>query len=164
MNITAEEVEAQLKEQESFLSEMGHLLDTKIAEADLSHLDSRTRNKILHLELLKKQSRELIDLQNSGASYNIEEALILKHAKQEDDFISKINLTLNSTENDIIKIQAKKYITVKEFSEIYNIQKTSQQNYRARLNDPLPYHQKVEGGKIVYVVEEVEKWFDNQHR
>ena len=164
MNITAEEAEAQLKEQESFLSEMGHLLDSDTTEADLSHLDSRTRNKILHLELLEKQSRELIDLQNSGASYNREETLRLKHAKQEDEFILEINSALNSIENDIIKIQAKKYITVKEFSEIYNIQKTSQQNYRARLNDPLPYHQKVEGGKIVYVVEEVEKWFDNQHR
>lgn len=62
------------------------------------------------------------------------------------------------------KIQVKKNITVKEFSEIYNISKTSQQNYRGRLHDPLPYHQKVEGGKIVYVVDEVEKWFQNQHK
>ena len=54
--------------------------------------------------------------------------------------------------------------TVKEFAKIYDISKTSQQNYRTRLQDPLPYHQKVEGGKITYVVDEVEKWFENQHQ
>jgi len=67
-------------------------------------------------------------------------------------------------EKEMAKIQAKKYITVKDFSEIYNISKTSQQNYRERLNDPLPYHQKVEKGKIVYVVKEIEQWFENQHK
>ena len=67
-------------------------------------------------------------------------------------------------EQQMKKIQSKKNITVKEFSEIYNVSKTSQQNYRGRIHDKLPYHQKVEGGKIVYVVEEVEKWFENQHK
>ena len=62
------------------------------------------------------------------------------------------------------KIQAKKYITIKEFNEIYNISVSSQQQFRGRLNDPLPYHQKVLRGKVVYVVEEVEKWFENQHK
>ncbi len=58
-------------------------------------------------------------------------------------------------EQQMKKIQVKKYITVKEFAEIYNISKTSQQNYRGNLKDPLPCHQKVSKGKIVYVVEEV---------
>lgn len=61
-------------------------------------------------------------------------------------------------------IQQKKYITVKEFEIIYNISRTSQQNLRARLHDSLPYHQKVFGGKIVYVVTEVENWFENQYK
>jgi hypothetical protein len=65
---------------------------------------------------------------------------------------------------EIAVMQAKRIITVKEFAEIYSISKTSQQNYRARLHDPLPHHQKVEGGKITYVVDEVEKWFENQHK
>ena len=67
-------------------------------------------------------------------------------------------------EKAMAKMQAKKNITVKEFAEIYNISKTTQQNLRGRLYDPLPHHQKVAGGKIVYVVEEVEKWFENQHK
>ncbi|MEN4046591.1 hypothetical protein [Sulfurimonas sp. NWX367] len=67
-------------------------------------------------------------------------------------------------EKHMIKIQSKKNISVKEFTEIYNVSKTAQQNYRGRHNNPLPYHQKVEGGKIIYNVEEVERWFENQHK
>ena len=62
------------------------------------------------------------------------------------------------------KIQSKKFISVKEFSDKYGVGKTSQQDYRGRLRDPLPHHQKVRGGKITYIVEEVEQWFENQHK
>ena len=62
------------------------------------------------------------------------------------------------------KIQAKKYITVKEFAEIYNVSISSQQNYRGRLYDPLPYHQKVRAGNIIYTVVEIEVWLKNQYR
>ena len=62
------------------------------------------------------------------------------------------------------KIQSKKYITVKEFSEIYNVSISSQQNYRGRIYDPLPYHQKVFRGNITYIVSEIEKWLENQYK
>lgn len=74
------------------------------------------------------------------------------------------NQQLVNMEEQIRKIQAKKYISVKEFTEIYGDSKKSQEGLRGRLNDPLPYRQKVEGGKITYVVEEVEKWLINQHK
>lgn len=67
-------------------------------------------------------------------------------------------------EEKIIEIQSKKNITVREFEKIYNISISSQRDYRCRIKDPLPFHQKVKKGKIVYVVEEVEKWFENQHK
>lgn len=67
-------------------------------------------------------------------------------------------------EKNMAKLHGKKYLSVKEFEEKYNMSKSSQQQYRSRLYDPLPYHQKVEGGKIVYIVDEVEKWFENQHK
>jgi ABC-type transporter lipoprotein component MlaA len=67
-------------------------------------------------------------------------------------------------EKHMKKIHSKKYITVQEMIEIYNISKTSQQNYRGRRNDPLPYHQKVQRGNITYIVEEVEEWLENQHK
>ncbi len=65
---------------------------------------------------------------------------------------------------DIEFAQKKKYITTKEFAEIYNMSSKIQYNRRGRLHNPLPYHQGVKDGKIVYVVEEVEKWFDNEHK
>ena len=71
---------------------------------------------------------------------------------------------INKLEEEIKLIQNKKYITVKEFEKMFNISSSSQRDYRSRLKNPLPYHQKVEGGKIVYVVDEVEKWFSNQHK
>ena len=67
-------------------------------------------------------------------------------------------------EKEMARIQAKRIISVKEFIEIYGDSKKTQENLRGRLNDPLAYRQKVEGGKISYVVEEVEKWLENQHR
>jgi len=68
--------------------------------------------------------------------------------------IVKLNLLLPYLERDkeviaidqqIKKIQAKNNITVKEFTEIYNISTSSQRDYRSRLQDSLPYHQKVAG-------------------
>ena len=67
-------------------------------------------------------------------------------------------------EKKMALIHSKQFLSVKEFSEKYNISKTSQQNYRSRIHDPLPYHQKVEGGKITYIVKEVENWLENQHK
>lgn len=67
-------------------------------------------------------------------------------------------------EEKMKEIQVKKYITVDEFEKMFNISKSSQRDYRSRLKNPLPYHQKIEKGKIVYVVSEVEKWFSNQYK
>ncbi len=91
--------------------------------------------------------------------YDIPLVKLNKLLKQEERYKEILEI-----EKQMIKIQSKKNISVKEFAEIYNVSKTSQQNYRGRLDNPLPYHQKVEGGKIIYNVEEVEKWFENQHR
>jgi hypothetical protein len=91
-----------------------------------------------------------------------------KSANLEDsvDYLKRSleSLLKQQSSQEMTKIQSKKYITVKEFSEIYSISKTSQQNYRGRIHDPLPYHQKVEGGKISYIVEEVKNWLENQHK
>ena len=127
-------------------------------------------------------------MMNDSASRSfIEEAMIeLGYKKEEnedtilEEFISdfdrplvKLNNLLNTKERNqkvieieqqLARLNAKKILTVKEFNDKYNIGKTSQQNYRQRLRDPLPYHQKVEGGKITYNVEEVERWLENQYK
>jgi len=91
--------------------------------------------------------------------YDIPLVKLNKLLKQEERYKEILEI-----EKQMIKIQSKKNISVKEFAEIYNVSKTSQQNYRGRIHNPLPYHQKVEGGKITYNVEEVEQWFDNQYK
>ena len=65
---------------------------------------------------------------------------------------------------EIEKLQVKKYISVKELTILHKMSKTSQQNYRERIHDPLPYHQKVAGGNITYIVKEIEQWLENQHK
>ncbi|MDO9208736.1 MAG: hypothetical protein Q7T91_10850 [Sulfuricurvum sp.] len=67
-------------------------------------------------------------------------------------------------EKNMAKLHSKKNLTVKEFEEKYNMSKSSQTQYRSRLRDPLPYHQKVQGGNITYAVEEVERWLENQDK
>lgn len=67
-------------------------------------------------------------------------------------------------QKQMAKIQSKKIISVREFTDIYGDSKTTQQNYRGRMHDPLPYEQKVEGGKVTYIVEKVEQWKANQYK
>ena len=67
-------------------------------------------------------------------------------------------------EQQMKKIQVKKYITTDEMKEIYNISISSQKDYRGRLNDPLPFTQKKFRGKIIYVVEDIEKWLKSQNK
>lgn len=112
---------------------------------------------------------------------NVELDERIKEAQEIFNFVSKKNTNLMIELNNLLdkedknievlkleermkEIQVKKFITVKEFEKIYNISSSSQKGLRGRLNDPIPYHQKVQGGKIVYVVEEVEKWFENQYK
>ena len=97
--------------------------------------------------------------ENTIEAFDIPLVRLNKLLQRSDQFNEVIEI-----EKQMRKLHSKKYITVPEFSAIYNIGKTSQQNYRGRLHDPLPYHQKVANGKITYIVEEVEQWLENQHK
>lgn len=118
----------------------------------------------------------------NNTDFDIENVLknalgLLKGSKREYFEIKRAMITLNNTlkekekikvivglEQEMKQIEAKKYITVKEFEKKYNLCSTSQQNYRGRMKDPLPYHQRVERGKITYNIDEVERWFQNQYK
>lgn len=146
-------------------------------------MDKKSKEIIIEVieELLKHKNKE-IDEVSIKYKYKIDDRIDTPEKRKKKNFeafekyknmLVKLNKLLKKEEQfkEIIdieaqmkKIQVKNNITIKEFSEIYNISKTSQQNYRSRLNDPLPYHQKVAAGKIVYVVKEVEEWFENQHK
>lgn len=58
------------------------------------------------------------------------------------------------TENEIRKIQAKKFINVKEFTELYGLSSEWQRNRRNRIHNHLPYRQIQVGGRIMYKVED----------
>jgi predicted transcriptional regulator with HTH domain len=104
-----------------------------------------------------KDALEIIDIMSKNTN-NI--LIKLNHLLKYQDR----NVKVLKIEDEIKKIQAKENISVKEFTEKYGLGKTSQQNYRMRKDDPLPFHQITFGGKISYNVEEVEKWFQNQHK
>ncbi len=64
------------------------------------------------------------------------------------------------------KLQSKKFITIKEFTELFGASKTSQQDYRGRRKDknPLPYKQEKKDGRILYDMDEVRKWRENGYK
>lgn len=161
---TEEDEKQSLKDIESFKKEMTHLLDEEINEDDLSNVSKKTKTKILHLNFLEQQSRELIDLQNNGASESEIDKLIFDHSKKEDEFLCNLYSSKKITENDVKVIQAKKHLSPKELSILYpRMSISSQATFRGRLKDKLPYHQATKRGKITYIVEEVELWMDNNN-
>ena len=68
-----------------------------------------------------------------------------------------------NTSEELKKIQVKKYITVKEFTEMYSFGKDWQTNRRSRLHDRLPSIQTIRNGKILYEVARINQWFENNN-
>ena len=136
-------------------------IDTLIVHSwEVDFLKSELYDSYTHADFLASQK-------NSG------EEIWNEFVTDFDPPLIKLNNLLNrenqseevlQIEKNMAKLHSKKNLTVKDFEEKYNMSKTSQQNYRSRLYDPLPYHQKVQGGNITYVVEEVERWLENQHK
>lgn len=146
---------------------------------DLIQLRQKQYDELIETLILKSYSDDLAGVSGSWGEVFGDE--VAKDEKEIwDEFVSdfdipliKLNNLLDEKEknSEVIEIEkkmalihSKQFLSVKEFAEKYNISKTSQQNYRSRIHDPLPYHQKVESGKITYIVKEVEKWLENQHR
>lgn len=150
-------------------------------------LELRQKRYEEYIELLIREQNALDIMNDSASRLFIKELMINQDCDKEEneetileEFVAdfdktliKLNNLLDTKEKNqkvieieqqLAKLNAKKILTVKELSDKYNISKTSQQNYRQRLRDPLPYHQKVQGGNITYAVEEVEKWLANQYK
>lgn len=85
--------------------------------------------------------------------------LLKREAKQQSE------QEILDIQKNIARIQAQKFISSSELEILYpNMSKKTQAGYRGRINDPLPFQQKVEGGNITYEVEKVEQWLANQHK
>ena len=54
------------------------------------------------------------------------------------------------------------YISVKHLEDFYSISESQQKNLRGRVNNPLPFYQDGQGGKIRYKVSEVDEWMNQQ--
>ena len=72
------------------------------------------------------------------------------------------NQSVIEIEIQMTKINMKTHLTPTEFAIKYNVSKSTQQEWRAQRKDPLPFNQKVVNGNILYVVKEVDRWFQNQ--
>lgn len=75
--------------------------------------------------------------------------------------ITDRNKELVDIEMQMKKIQAKKYISVKEFTEIYGKSSDWQRNRRGRIRNKLPFMQEKSGSNVMYKVEDIEVWFQN---
>jgi hypothetical protein len=130
-----------------------------IEKKDLDFFESMERGRLLEsdgyqyarklTELIRK---DFIEIKRTALSL----AELLEDNKKE--FYQSQIKTL-----EIEKIQKKKYISVKEFAEIYGFSEDWQKNRRGRIRDKLPYIQTANGGKITYNVEEIELWFENNN-
>ncbi|RXJ83580.1 hypothetical protein [Arcobacter cloacae] len=78
--------------------------------------------------------------------------------KKEEQYAEVIEI-----EKQMKKLQSKKYINVKEFTEIYGLSSDWQKNRRATIRNRLPFIQTVNNGKITYCVEELKIWFENNN-
>lgn len=125
---------------------------------DDGYMKAQFRKKTLH------------DYKNNGLTNIVDENL------EYIDSLDKQLISLNSIldkkdkvqevldiEQYMKKLQSKKYINVKEFTEIYGYASDWQKNRRGRIRDRLPFHQEKRGGKIIYNVKEIEQWFENNN-
>lgn len=80
----------------------------------------------------------------------------LLEEKDKDKDIIKLEEKMN-------EIQAKRIISVREFTKIYNYSSDWQKNRRSRIKDRLPFIQVTENGKITYNVKDIEIWFENNN-
>ena len=125
----------------------------------------KARNKILD---------ELFIVNDIFRNYNIEENKLQQIQFIEDYDIPLIKLNnilekeeqfqeILEIEKEMKKLQSKRYINVKEFTEIYGFSSDWQKNRRSRIHYPLPFIQTSHSGKITYEVSVVEMWFENNN-
>lgn len=127
-------------------------------------------NRQFFIQLLMKHEKKLLNLDKERykkyKNATAEEGGVISPPKKQEK--SKPQPTIEPTvkpitdEATIKAIRAKGKITVKEFEVVYGYGRTWQQQKRERLKDRLPYQQTKQNGKIFYLVNEVEEWFQNQ--
>lgn len=153
-------------------NQIAHINDE--LKLSISELEYEIKLIAIDKELTEKEytSNKLAQLANE---YNKEQDYIyvnqeIEHLRAEKNKIIEElkNLQENHQKIDkearIKEIQAKEYISPMELSILLpDMSIGSQQTYRGRLKDKIPYHQKKKKGKITYIVSEVKEWAKNQN-
>lgn len=122
---------------------------------------------------IENQQNELQDL---AYEFNIEtennnvEDNQLRQLEEEKNRLQKELQALKENHEQINRealikeIQAKRYLSPKELAILKtDMSISSQQTYRGRLRDKIPFHQKGRDCKITYDIKEVEVWIENQN-
>ncbi len=111
-------------------------------------------------EKSQNEKKERIEYRQQRTIYEYDIPLVkLNNILEKEDRYQEVL----EIEKEMTKLQAKKYITVKEFSEIYGFSADWQKNRRGRIHDHLPFRQTLNKGKITYEVKEIETWFENNN-
>ena len=158
ISLTQQEVIYIADELELSISEYEYQLELHNLEEELSSID----NKYNELEALAYESN--IDTVDIYGHNEIKSLIEDKNRLLEEIQTLKDNHSKIDREALIKEIQAKKYISPKELNILFpDMSISSQQTYRGRLRDKIPYNQKKKRGKITYTVSEVKEWIENQN-
>lgn len=173
-NYTEEELSEILSQ-----SEYGVEEPQELTEEDIEHMEryDRLRNSIYYtmeeFENLTEEEQDFFMLAASTVikqrdpDYDIYADEEVKSSLGELDMDNRLKsmeemlkklISVKTAPHEQQGIEAKRYLTVDEFAKKYNIGKSQQQILRGK---GLPYRQLKENGKITYITNDVEKWFEN---
>lgn len=153
--------------------EISHIADE--LEASISEYEYQLELHDLEekVSAIDKQQQELKDLAHefnidtddvSGQNSQFNQLLEDKEKLLKEIQALKENHEQVNREALIKEILAKEFISPKELALLMpNMSISSQQVYRGRLRDKIPFYQTVKGGKIFYKLSEVMDWLDNQN-
>lgn len=109
-------------------------------------------------EKSQNEKKERIEYRQQRTIYEYDIPLVkLNNILEKEDRYQEVL----EIEKEMTRLQAKKYITVKEFTEIYGKSADWQRNRRGRIRNRLPFMQEKLGSGIMYKVEDLEVWFQN---
>ncbi|MCK9372479.1 MAG: hypothetical protein M0P91_04720 [Sulfuricurvum sp.] len=127
-------------------------------------------DKVFFLQILMKKEMKLLKLdleRYKNYKNGTEEVVVPKKQAVKKPVVEKIVEYKNIVDEATIKaLRAKEFITVKEFTILYNMSTRTQATLRARRRDknPLPCVQLAKNGTVKYKLYEVEIWFENERR
>ena len=162
----------------------------KIIEESIAEMNSiKKMQSDLIDSLASKRVNALLGVDSDDTSVidNLSETFKLKIASQGNETVYKLQKKLAKSYSTIVSVtielnnqlknpleslnklklaKEKDIITTEDLELLYSFSKSQQANYRARLNDALPYYKddsksKSTNAKILYNKKDVEKWFEN---